>query len=68
MLASFVSLFLVVTYARHFVGWRFAVRTVAPVQLVYLVLFSASFILQGYTTSSSAASSSVNTRERVRNR
>lgn len=49
VLSAIVSLFLVVTYVRLFVGWRFALRTVAPAQLLYLVLFSASFFWQGFT-------------------
>ena len=49
LLSSIVSVSLVVTYVRHFVGWRFALRTVAPIQVVYLVLFSASFFWEGYT-------------------
>ncbi len=47
--SAIVSMSLVVTYVRHFVGWRFALRRVAPVQFVYLVLFSASFFWQGFT-------------------
>lgn len=49
LLAALVSMTLVVTYVRLFVGWRFALRTVAPTQLVYLVLFSASFFWEGFT-------------------
>lgn len=48
-LASAVSVFLVVTYARLFVGWRFALREMALSQLVYLVLFSFTFFWQGFT-------------------
>jgi hypothetical protein len=33
----------------HFVGWRFAFEKVVPVQLIYLVLFSASFFWKGFT-------------------
>ncbi|MBI5070869.1 MAG: hypothetical protein HZB56_21825 [Deltaproteobacteria bacterium] len=40
---------LVVTYARHFVGWRFALREMALAQVLYLVLFSATFFWKGYT-------------------
>lgn len=47
--SALVSMLLVVTYVRHFVGWSFALRRVAPVQLVYLVLFSASFFWKGFT-------------------
>lgn len=48
-LSAVVSMLLVVTYVRLFVGWRFALRKVAPVQLIYLVLFSASFFWKGFT-------------------
>lgn len=48
-IATAVSLFLVVTYARLFVGWTFALREVAISQLLYLVLFSATFFWKGYT-------------------
>jgi len=48
-LSSLVSLALVVTYARLFVGWRFALREMGIAQLVYLVGFSLSFLLEGYT-------------------
>jgi len=44
-----VSVLLVVSYARHFVGWRFALREMAVAQLLYLVLFSATFFWKGYT-------------------
>jgi inner membrane protein involved in colicin E2 resistance len=48
-LASLVSVGLVVTYARLFVGWRTALLQVGLSQLVYLVLFSVTFFWQGYT-------------------
>ncbi|MFW2388768.1 MAG: inner membrane CreD family protein [Polyangiales bacterium] len=48
-LSAVVSMLLVLTYVRHFVGWRFALTKVAPVQLLYLVLFSASFFWKGFT-------------------
>jgi hypothetical protein len=48
-IASGVSLFLVVSYARLFVGWKFALREMAIAQLLYLVLFSASFFWEGFT-------------------
>ena len=48
-LSAAVSMLLVLSYVRHFVGWRFALEKVAPVQLVYLVLFSASFFWKGFT-------------------
>jgi hypothetical protein len=47
--ASLVSLALVVSYARLFVGWRFALREMAGAQLCYLVLFSFSFFWSGFT-------------------
>ena len=48
-LSSAVSLFLVVTYSRLFVGWRFALVEMALSQLVYLVVFSFTFFWQGFT-------------------
>ncbi|MFT5355251.1 MAG: hypothetical protein ACI9KE_002467 [Polyangiales bacterium] len=48
-IASLVSLFLTVSYARHFVGLRFAIRVMGGAQFLYLVLFSASFFLEGFT-------------------
>jgi len=48
-LSSAVSLALVVTYARLFVGWCFALREMGIAQLIYLVGFSLSFLLEGYT-------------------
>ena len=47
--SSIVSMFLVVSYTRLFVGWRFALSKVAPTQVIYLVLFSASFFWEGFT-------------------
>ncbi len=44
-----VSLLLCITYARLFVGWRFALREIGVAQVIYLVLFSASFLLEGFT-------------------
>jgi len=49
VIASVVSLFLVVTYARLFVGWRFALREMGLSQLIYLVLFSLTFFWEGFT-------------------
>jgi hypothetical protein len=49
VIASLVSLTLVVSYARLFVGWRFALREMATAQLIYLVLFSFSFFWTGFT-------------------
>ncbi|HWA74444.1 MAG TPA: inner membrane CreD family protein [Polyangiaceae bacterium] len=48
-IASLVSIVLVVTYARLFVGWRFALVEMGLSQLIYLVLFSLTFFWEGYT-------------------
>jgi len=48
-ISSAVSIFLVVSYARLFVGWRFALREMALSQLIYLVLFSFTFFWTGFT-------------------
>jgi hypothetical protein len=48
-IASAVSLALVISYARLFVGWRFALREMATAQLLYLVLFSFTFFWTGFT-------------------
>ena len=48
-IASLVSVFLIVSYARLFTGARFAFRTIGAAQLIYLVLFSATFFWQGFT-------------------
>lgn len=48
-IASAVSLGLVVSYARLFVGWQFALRGIGFPQLVYLVLFSYTFFWNGFT-------------------
>ena len=48
-ISSTASTFLVVTYARLFVGWRFALREMALAQMIYLVLFSFTFLWQGFT-------------------
>jgi len=48
-IASAVSVFLVVSYARLFVGWKFALREMGLSQLVYLVLFSYTFFWEGFT-------------------
>ncbi len=42
-IASAASIALSVSYARWFVGWRFALREVGITQLTYLVLFSFTF-------------------------
>ncbi len=48
-LAAAVSVALVVSYARLFLGWRVALREVGVAQLLYLVLFSVSFFWSGFT-------------------
>ena len=48
-ISSAVSIGLVVSYARLFVGWRFALVEMGLSQLVYLVLFSFTFLWQGFT-------------------
>jgi hypothetical protein len=47
--SSVVSVLLVVSYARLFVGWRIALSLVAVPQLIYLVLFSFTFFWKGFT-------------------
>jgi len=47
--SSGVSIVLAVTYAQWLVGWRFAVREMGLAQLVYLVGFSLTFLLKGFT-------------------
>jgi Inner membrane protein CreD len=47
--ASAVSVFLVVSYGRLFLGLRAAALLLGVPQLLYLVLFSATFFWQGYT-------------------
>lgn len=48
-IAALVSVALVVSYARLFTGWKFAIREMAVSQLLYLVLFSYSFFWEGFT-------------------
>lgn len=48
-LSSLVSILLAVTYAQWLVGWRFALREMGLAQLVYLVGFSLTFLLKGFT-------------------
>jgi hypothetical protein len=48
-IASAVSVFLVVSYARLFVGWKFALREMGIAQVLYLVLFSYTFFCDGFT-------------------
>ena len=47
--ASLVSVALVASYARLFLGWRGALLTMALPQLLYLVLFSLTFFWEGFT-------------------
>ncbi|MBW2525757.1 MAG: inner membrane CreD family protein [Deltaproteobacteria bacterium] len=47
--ASAVSVLLVSSYARLFVGWRFALVEMGLSQLIYLVLFSFTFFWEGFT-------------------
>ncbi len=49
ILASAVSVFLVVTYLRLVVGLRFAALEAAGSQIVYLVLFSWAHFFEGFT-------------------
>ncbi len=49
IIASAVSVFLVVSYARLFVGWTFALREMGIAQVLYLVLFSYTFFWEGFT-------------------
>jgi hypothetical protein len=48
-LSSVVSILLAVTYAQWLVGWRFALREMGLAQAVYLVGFSLTFLLKGFT-------------------
>lgn len=47
--ASVVSVFLVVSYLRLVVGFRFAAVEAGSAQLLYLVLFSYAFFFEGFT-------------------
>ena len=49
MLSSVTSVGLVVSYLRLAIGTRFAVLWAGGAQLLYLVLFSLAFFLEGYT-------------------
>lgn len=49
VIASAVSIALVVSYLRLVVGSRFALREAALAQFVYLVLFSYAFFFEGFT-------------------
>ncbi len=48
-LAAAVSMALVVSYARLFLGWRVALRVMGLAQVAYLVLFSLTFFWRGFT-------------------
>ncbi len=48
-ISSLVSIFLVISYMRMVVGYRFAFLEIGLSQFVYLVLFSYAFFLEGYT-------------------
>jgi hypothetical protein len=48
-IASLTSIALVMSYARLFVGWRFAITEMGVAQFLYLVLFSATFLWKGHT-------------------
>jgi hypothetical protein len=48
-LSSAVSIVLAVTYGQWLVGWRFAIREMGLAQGVYLVGFSLTFLLKGFT-------------------
>ncbi len=47
--SALVSVVLSVSYARLFVGWKFALREVGMAQTLYLVLFSFTFFWSGFT-------------------
>lgn len=49
LISSSVSIFLVITYMRLVAGLRFALIETGLSQFIYLVLFSYTFFLQGYT-------------------
>lgn len=49
MISSAVSIFLVVSYLRLVVGMRFALREAGVLQFLYLVGFSYTFFLEGYS-------------------
>jgi inner membrane protein involved in colicin E2 resistance len=49
ILASLVSVTLVVSYLRLVVGLRFAALEAGTAQLIYLVLFSYAFFWKGFT-------------------
>jgi hypothetical protein len=49
VIAAAVSMALVISYLWRVAGWRFAVREAGVSQLLFLVLFSYAFFLEGYT-------------------
>ena len=49
LICSAVSIFLVISYLRLVVGLRFAIFEAGLAQFIYLVLFSYSFFLKGFT-------------------
>jgi len=49
LIASLVSVFLVVSYLRVVTGTRFAIARAGLAQFVFLVLFSYAFFFEGYT-------------------
>ncbi|MDP9201267.1 MAG: inner membrane CreD family protein [Gemmatimonadota bacterium] len=49
LIASVVSIALVVSYLRLVIGPRFAFREAALAQFIYLVLFSYAFFFKGFT-------------------
>lgn len=49
IISSVVSIFLVISYMRLVTGVRFAFLEIGISQFIYLVLFSYSFFLEGYT-------------------
>jgi inner membrane protein involved in colicin E2 resistance len=48
-LSSIVSIFLVISYMRLVTGARFAFLEIGGSQFIYLVIFSCTFFLKGYT-------------------
>jgi inner membrane protein involved in colicin E2 resistance len=48
-LSSIVSIFLVISYMRLVTGVRFAFLEIGISQFIYLVIFSCTFFLKGYT-------------------
>lgn len=49
LIASAVSIFLVISYMRGIVGIKYATLQIGLAQFVYLVLFSYTFFFEGYT-------------------